>query len=63
MNEIEIARKIVTSYVHNCVLNFEEQLVELYHIKEDNKYLLEHIEAMLEILNKAKQELEEKENE
>ena len=58
MTNIEIARKIVLGYINYCGLDLEEKLVEIATISEDNARLLEHINIMLEILGKAKEELE-----
>ena len=58
MTNIEIARKIVLGYINYCGLDLEEKLAEIATINKDNAYLLEHINIMLEILGKAKEELE-----
>ena len=58
VTNIEIARKIVLGYINYCGLDLEEKLVEIATISEDDTYLLEHINIMLEILSKAKEELE-----
>ena len=58
----KIARKIVLGYINGCYnLSFEDKLVEIASVNEDDDVLLEHINIMIEILEKAKKEIEEKE--
>ena len=55
----EIARHLVTGYLHgltNC--SFEEKLGELALVCNSDERLLEHINMMLDILQKAKKEIE-----
>ena len=58
MNNIKIARNIVTGYLNRAGLQFEDKVVEIAAVMENDEYLLEHINMMLEVLNKAKEELE-----
>ena len=58
MENVEIARKIVLGYINYSQLDYEEKLSEIAAINIYNNYLLEHINVMLDILTKAKQELE-----
>lgn len=65
MSSKDVARGIVSGYLHTSwALDFEERLVEIAAINEDDERLLEHIDIMIDILGKAKEEIEkEKENE
>ena len=62
MSNKEVARKIVLGYINGCYnLSFEDKLVEIASVTEDDGVLLEHITIMIEVLEKAKKEIEEKE--
>lgn len=60
-----MARRIVCGYLNgNNVLDFEEKIIECASVNGDDEVLLEHIDIMIPILQKAKEEIEkEKENE
>lgn len=58
MENVKIARKIALGYINQISLDFEEKLIEIANINTSDEYLLEHINIMIEVLNKAKQELE-----
>lgn len=58
---VELARELINSYFERLAnsdrINFEG-LGELMLINSDDKVLLEHIKAWINILNNAKEELE-----
>lgn len=58
---VELARELINSYFEQLAnsdrINFEG-LGELMLINSDDKVLLEHIKAWINILNNAKEELE-----
>lgn len=56
---IRIAREIVLGYLNRARLSHDEKIIEIASVSDDDKYLLEHINVMIEVLNKAKKELEE----
>lgn len=60
MENTTIARKIVLGYINSVGLDFEDKLIEIANVNTSDEYLLEHINIMLEVLNKAKKELEVK---
>ena len=58
---VELARELINSYFESLAnsdrINFEG-LGEVMLINSDDKVLLEHIKAWINILNNAKEELE-----
>lgn len=60
MENTTIARKIVLGYINSVGLDFEDKLIEIANVNTSDEYLLEHINIMLEVLNKAKKELKVK---
>ena len=65
MNSKEMARRIVVGYLNGISsLGFEERVIEISSVNESDDVLLEHINIMIDVLGKAKEEIEkEKENE
>ena len=59
MNDKNIAKKIVLSYL-NSVMSLEhvEHIAEIALVNTDDEVLLEHINHMLGVLEKAKKEIE-----
>lgn len=62
MTELEVAKNIVTAFIGQYQTS--RDIYELYEIKSgNNKVLLDHINAMIYVLEKAKKQLEEDKNE
>lgn len=58
MENVKIARKIILGYLNYIPMEMEDKLAEIATVNVDDEYLLEHINMILEVLNKAKKELE-----
>lgn len=59
----EVATEIIISYFENMATQdilSPHGFAEIYEIKHDDKVLLEHIEALINIFTKAKEEIESK---
>ena len=62
MTELEVAKNIVTAFIRQYQTS--RDIYELYEIHSgNNKVLLDHINAMIYVLEKAKKQLEEDKNE
>lgn len=62
MTELEVAKNIVTAFIGQYQTS--RDIYELYEIHSgNNKVLLDHINAMIYVLEKAKKQLEEDKNE
>jgi len=59
----ERAKELIVSLLtYGNILPFEESLAEVLIIKEDDERLLEHINGLIELLEKAKKEIEDETN-
>lgn len=59
MNDKNIARKIVLGYLNSTVsLEHVEHIAEIALVNTDDEVLLEHINHMLGVLERAKKEIE-----
>ena len=62
MTELEVAKNIETAFIGQYQTS--RDIYELYEIHSgNNKVLLDHINAMIYVLEKAKKQLEEDKNE
>lgn len=60
----EIARRIICGYLNNAAaLSFEDRVIEISSVNESDDVLLEHINIMIDVLGKAKEEIEKEKNE
>lgn len=61
MSEVEVAKRVIVSYLKNSNSS-TASIAEAFEIElENNELLLEHIKALINIFNKAKEELENSE--
>lgn len=62
MSEVEVAKRVIVSYLKNANSS-TASIAEAFEIElENNELLLEHIKALINIFNKAKEELENNNN-
>lgn len=62
MSEVEVAKRVIVSYLKNYNSS-TASIAEAFEIElENNELLLEHIKALVNIFNKAKEELENNNN-
>lgn len=55
----EIAKRMITAYINNSPIGFEERLAEIAILADNDERLLEHIEEVIDIFTKAKKEIED----
>ena len=61
MSEVEVAKRVIVSYLKNSNSS-TASIAEAFEIElENNELLLEHIKALINIFNRAKEELENSE--
>lgn len=53
----EIARNIILGFISRTNLSYEEKIIEMADVTSDDKKLLEHINLAIEVLLKAKEEI------
>lgn len=59
-----MARRMVCGYLNGLSsLGFEEKIIECANVNGDDEVLLEHIDIMIPILQKAKEQIEKEKNE
>ena len=55
----EVAKEIVITYLPNTAFSAAERLDEICKISEDDKVLLKHINVIINIMKKAKKQIQE----
>ena len=59
MKNKKIAKRMITSYINNAPVSFEEKAAEITILADDDERLLEHINEVIDIFTKAKKEIED----